>query len=103
MSEVNDDQEFIAYRGTLPVGTDACEAAHDAGAGNSTAASVSGKCETASTFSVLQWVFFAAGGAALGGGAYLFFTDEDATPSAEPKVTAKVNPSGAELGVKVAF
>lgn len=68
---LNGDEEYMAYRRTIPDGDDVCAAARAAGPMDMQAAHAVSICDEADTFEILQYVGF--GVAAVAGGLGIYF------------------------------
>jgi hypothetical protein len=107
--DIDTNDRFDLYRQGFPPGDDICDKAR-AGTtskivGAATPTEMQDFCSEATTFQMLQYVFFGLGAISTGAGVYLLATDKSAPPPAQSswKVSPSVSRSGGRLELKVTF
>lgn len=111
VSEVNDDPGFVKYKASVAGPGDVCDAAANGQqsniAGASTPGEVTDMCDRASTYEVIQFVFYGLGVLSVGSGIYLLATEPSASqPSKSTGLTVMPRSFGrnsAGVGASLSF
>jgi hypothetical protein len=108
--DIDTNDRFDLYRQGFPPGDDICDKARAGTSskivGAATPTEMQDLCSEATTFQMLQYVFFGLGAVSAGAGVYLLATDKGApAPAAQSswKVAPSVSRSGGRLELKVTF
>jgi len=110
--DIDTNDRFDLYRQGFPAGVDICDQARNGKnpptmvVGAATPTEMQDFCSEATTFQMLQYVFFGLGAISAGAGVYLLATDKGAPPPAAQSrwsVSPSVSHSGGRLQFKVVF
>jgi hypothetical protein len=108
--DIDTNDRFDLYRQGFPPGDDICDKARAGQSsrivGSATPTEMQDFCSEATTFQMLQYVFFGLGAISTGAGVYLLATDKGpSAPAAQAqwKLAPSVSRSGGRLELKVAF
>jgi hypothetical protein len=108
--DIDTNDRFDLYRQGFPPGDDICDKARAGTSskivGAATPTEMQDFCSEATTFQMLQYVFFGLGAVSAGAGVYLLATDKSGQPPAAQsswKLSPSVSRSGGRLDLKVAF
>jgi hypothetical protein len=105
---IDTDQRVELYRQGFYSGTDVCDEARSGAEskvmGAATATQMRDFCSSATTFQMLQFIFFGLGAVSSGAGIYLLATDKHGAPSSSRvSVSPSAGRSGARLQLTVPF
>jgi hypothetical protein len=108
--DIDTNERFDLYRQGFPAGDDICDKARAGQSskivGAATPTEMQDFCSEATTFQMLQYVFFGLGAVSAGAGVYILATDKGAPPPAAQSrwsLAPSVSRSGGRLQFRVAF
>ena len=108
VAELNEDVGFQVYRSEVPIGTDACDLAHDgvevnAPEGAATASAAASLCDEGDALTIVQAVGYPVAALATGVAMYLIATSPTVTEAKRVQLLPRVGVEGGGLDVVVRF
>lgn len=107
VSDVRSDEAFQLYRDGFTSHQDACTEARAGSVSNELGAATPGEaaalCDLADKHTTLQYVLYPLAALALGGGAYLFFSEPETPGATHARLSANVTAGGAAVGLHLLY